>query len=228
MIPTNILFRVFQIRCGSGTGTIFALDFESRQYLVTASHIVGEFADGQIEIRHDDAWKTLRVEFVGSTNEHLDVSVFAAEILLCSAEFTAEPSLAGALLGQEMHFLGFPFGWRGPSTDLLRRAPLPFVKRASLSMLDVQNGNMFLDGMNNPGFSGGPVVFRVLARNEWRIGGVVTGYHDVSDYIQVNGESTSLQYYSNSGLIYVTPIKKILEVIKGNPIGFLLSEITVK
>src|SRR5262245_26406361 len=38
---------------------------------------------------------------------------------------------------------------------------------------------VFLDGHNNPGFSGGPIVYRDLERRDfaYKVAGVVAGYH---------------------------------------------------
>jgi hypothetical protein len=221
VVPTNILYRVFQLKCGGSAGTMFALDFDERQYIITATHLLDAWSEGSpVEIHHNGAWQELPVTVVGRTTEELDVTVLAARQPMCPPGFPAEPTLADIILGQDVHFVDFPFGWRGPSTELLRRAPLPFVKRACLSMLDMEHDLMFLDGINNVGFSGAPVFFQPRGDTKtWSIAGVVTGYHDVAGFVSANDEETALTYYSNSGLIYVAPIKKVVDVIKANPTG---------
>ena len=46
MITTNVLSRVFHIAWGDSTGTAFAIDHASKQYLVTARHVVKEIDSG--------------------------------------------------------------------------------------------------------------------------------------------------------------------------------------
>jgi hypothetical protein len=55
---------------------------------------------------------------------------------------------------------------------------LPFVKKAIISAYDVVNGiNIwYLDGINNPGFSGGPVVFNRHGSTDWHVAAVVSAY----------------------------------------------------
>lgn len=222
MIPSDIVLRVFHIRCGSYQGTGFSLDHDRRQYLVTAQHLVEEFETvGCLQIFHDTEWKRLNVTLVGE-NVGADVAVFAAEQLLSAVDLKARPTSADLIYGQEAFFLGFPFGWKGHAPDVMNGFPLPFVKRATVSMFDFANvdGWMFLDGLNNEGFSGGPVGYRVGNTQEWRIGGVIAAYHSTHDFIEVKEEKTELSYYSNSGLIYATPIKRVIELIDANPIGF--------
>lgn len=40
MITANVIQRVLWVRCGTATGTAFALDVDGRQYLATAKHIL--------------------------------------------------------------------------------------------------------------------------------------------------------------------------------------------
>jgi hypothetical protein len=47
MITSNVIQRVFHLKFGTGTGTCFAIDFEGRQYLVTAKHVVYGLIDKQ-------------------------------------------------------------------------------------------------------------------------------------------------------------------------------------
>ena len=40
MITANVIHRVLWVRCGTATGTAFALDVDGREYLATAKHIL--------------------------------------------------------------------------------------------------------------------------------------------------------------------------------------------
>lgn len=69
-----------------------------------------------------------------------------------------------------MYFLGFPFGKLFSDVKFEKaneRYSLPFVKKAtwSASAPAGDGAVIFLDGHNNHGFSGGPIVFRVLSQH---------------------------------------------------------------
>ncbi len=60
-------------------------------------------------------------------------------------------------LSQDAFFLGYPFGM---GTYIHEVQAWAFVKKGIISSFGKLGGvrRIFLDGMNNPGFSGGPVV----------------------------------------------------------------------
>jgi len=58
---------------------------------------------------------------------------------------------------------------------------LPFIKSGILSALDIRNENavtLYLDGHNNPGFSGGPIVFLSNTTRRFHVAGVVSGFRN--------------------------------------------------
>ena len=64
------------------------------------------------------------------------------------------------MYGQDVYFLGFPYGLHGDMSALSNDLPFPFVKKGIISLFHNDGVNrIYLDGHNNPGFSGGPVVF---------------------------------------------------------------------
>ena len=66
MITTNVLSRVFHIAWRDSTGTAFAIDHASKQYLVTARHVVKGIDSGDsIRVFHEEQWKNLTVDVVG-------------------------------------------------------------------------------------------------------------------------------------------------------------------
>ena len=74
---------------------------------------------------------------------------------------------------QQAFFLGFPYGI---GDRFLKETghPVAFVKRVTVSTLFGKP--YLLDGHNNPGFSGGPVVFCPPGRKEFQVAAVVSGY----------------------------------------------------
>jgi S1-C subfamily serine protease len=225
LVPSNVFCRVILVRHNGHTGTMFALDCEGRQYFVTAKHLVDD-VQGQIgiEVRHNDNWKILDLALVGHSPDS-DVSVFAAGFKFVHEALIAEPTTANLYFGQDAFFLGFPFGWHGKAPEMTNGYPLPFIKRATVSMFDLANQNcLFLDGLNNPGFSGGPVAYKVIGTENYCIAGVVSGYHSTREFLTVGDDETDYEYWANSGLIYVVPIQSVIAVIESNPVGFQLGE----
>ena len=66
MITTNAIQRTFHIKRGDASGTAFAIDRASRQYLVTARHVVDGITSGDtIAVFHENQWKNVTVDVVG-------------------------------------------------------------------------------------------------------------------------------------------------------------------
>ena len=64
------------------------------------------------------------------------------------------------MVGQQMFYLGFPFGWSSGHERLNRDFPIPIVKSGIASTLHQGDPSVFFIGsQGNKGFSGGPVVF---------------------------------------------------------------------
>ena len=78
---------------------------------------------------------------------------------------------------------------------------------------------LLLDGHNNAGFSGGPVVRR-LNGNEQSVIAVVSGYrYDRGRMRDENGNETSYTYDTNTGIIVAHNIRHAVELVASNPIG---------
>ncbi|MGK9368497.1 hypothetical protein ACSSWA_06320 [Melioribacter sp. Ez-97] len=149
-----------------------------------------------------------------------DVSVISINQILANLEL--EPSSNGIVLGQDTFFLGFPYQIADAEhSEINRNFPLPLVKKATLSAIlnDGQGNYMLLDGINNPGFSGGPVVFTQPNQNRYKIAGVISGYRYVEDSVYDNGVETQYKIRTNIGLIIAYNIEYAIELIQANPNG---------
>ena len=73
--------------------------------------------------------------------------------------------------------MGFPYfgAIKSGCEEFNRGFPIPFVKKAIVSAIN--NPVIYLDGHNNPGFSGGPLVFWDYAEKRRKIMGVISGYY---------------------------------------------------
>jgi hypothetical protein len=224
MIVMEVLKRVFRVQYAGKLGTAFTIDHDGRQYLVSAKHIFdGASGTFEIDVFHENNWKPLQVALTGHSTSG-DISVMAPQQLLTLPALKAEPSHEGLVYGQDVYFLGFPYGLFGDLKELNNGYPLPFAKKATLSMINVtKNSVMYLDGINNSGFSGGPVAFAVAGNQKlWRIAGVISSYLTAPEVISHQNEDVGLRYAANTGLIKATPINLAVDLVEANPNGFTL------
>src|SRR5690554_3132819 len=127
MITQNVIQRVFHLMYGEGTGTCFTIDYEGKQYFVTAKHVVeGLKSNDIVKIYYRNEWAQTRVNVVGH-HDVADVSVFSIEILISA--YAMEPSSNGLTYGQDTYFLGFPYRLQDEKNSQINRDfPIPLVK----------------------------------------------------------------------------------------------------
>jgi len=224
MITTNVINRVFHIRVGSMTGTAFTIEDDKKQYLVTAAHVVASAKPPyRIEIYHEKKWKALELALTGICSV-ADTAVFAPSFQLSPA-FDLPATSAGLVYGQDVYFLGFPYGIFAEAGALNRDFPFPLAKKACLSaFMDGDHGAkiLLLDGHNNPGFSGGPVVFSEHGKpigSSFRVTGVISGFRFAEEPAYHGGAPTPVTVRSNTGIIIAYDIKHAIEEIRKNPNG---------
>jgi S1-C subfamily serine protease len=181
MVPSNVIQRTFMVKYGDGVGTCFTLDVDGRQYLITAKHVLEGISDSDtVQVFHDDDWCTLAVTMVGEAPNEADIIVLTPGIQLSPAHPLPPASTRDFFLGQDVYFVGFPYGLFTDVGEMNRNFPIPFVKKGVISSwLTDENGTkqVFLDGHNNPGFSGGPVVVpRFGTYENYKVVAVVSAY----------------------------------------------------
>ncbi len=226
MITANVIHRVFQIKWGKSSGSCFTIDVDRKQYICTAKHVLDGFRSGKVELFHDGKWKYLDVKCVGYGSNNTDICVLSSPVQL-SPGLRLEPTTEGIVLSQEVYFLGFPYGiatvMNDITGDLNRQFPVPFVKKAILSaILQGDQTVLLLDGHNNPGFSGGPVVFSEAgkSKNSYRVASIVSGFRfEPESIVDTQGAETPLTYRANTGIVISYGIKHALDAIHANPIG---------
>ena len=99
MITTNVIQRTFHIRFGDSTGTAFTMDSDSKQYLVTARHVVEGITSGEtLTILHERQWKKISVNVIGVGEGEQDVAVLATSMQL-SPTFPLEATAGGLAYG---------------------------------------------------------------------------------------------------------------------------------
>ena len=139
------------------------------------------------------------------------------------------PTSASLFVGQQVFFLGYPYGRVSGSEQITRGIPVPFVKAGILSAMITGDTPFFvLDAHGNPGFSGGPVVFNPSGQpDDLRVAGLVSsrprvGLPIVDDKGQPILDSTGkpiARVRENTGFVVVIGIKNVMGLIDANPIG---------
>lgn len=227
MITPNVLNRTFHLKCGARRGSCFSLDVDGRQYVLTAAHVVKALKDrAVVEILHGGKWKPLDVVVVGYGPPQVDVAVLALKFRITLPELILEPTIAGLTTGQDAYCLGFPHGeWGGGAQA--QKFPVPFVKKTTVSCLpDASSAArcLFLDGYSNPGFSGGPVVFRENKQPDLKVAAVVSSFQYEQEPVYLGNDQLHLSAQHNPDIIVSYDIKHALDLITLNPVGFELKE----
>jgi len=178
-VTSNVYKRVLKIKVGNETGTGFTLDVDGRQYLVTAKHVVaGLKSEDSIEIFKSDRWNRTVVKIFRCADP-IDIAILVPAALLTVTD-PLEPAGGKAFFGQDAYFVGFPFGLSMNWEHLNSGYPIAVVKKGTYSATFEDQGAhvIYLDGHNNFGFSGAPIVLRDLNRPDvvLYVAGVVSGF----------------------------------------------------
>ena len=173
-------------------------------------------------------WNDLDVNVVGHAPGSVDISVLGSDQVTPTLPLPIGSD--GLVVGQDMFFLGFPYGMIADVGPINRGLPFPLVKKGTLSAVtrDDSGGHLLLlDGHNNPGFSGGPVVFSApgTPATNLRVAGVVSGYRFERKPVMDENRVTDLAVHENTGIIITYDIRHAVEVIRGNPVGAILPSV---
>ena len=186
-----------------------------------------------IHLRNNKEWCYCPIELVGHSEKEIDISVFSPYKQI-SPSHPLNTTQGGLMLAQEVYFLGFPHNiqlkheiYDEIDENLYKinnGYPMPFVKKAIVSLVGHKDYIM-LDGHNNSGFSGGPVISYI--GNEITVIGVISRYHNEKQPvygIEEQKEQLIGECETNSGIIYASNIQHALDLIKNNPIGAKITQ----
>lgn len=224
MVPNEILQSVFLIKYGKNTGTCFLVSIDSIDYLITAKHLFPNTmplkSKVNIEIYNNKGWMKYQPNLLFHDNPNIDIAVLD----LKTNDFKHMGFDIGSknyYLSQECFFLGFPFGLKmdDDATGSLNRGfPIPFVKKAIISLFISDSTKMtqiFLDGHNNPGFSGGPVAitnYGTENQHKMRIIGIISAYLNEEKIIKT--PYGNLKNIENAGIILSYSFDHVFEIIR--------------
>jgi hypothetical protein len=252
-VGTGILYRTLMVKTTHDIGTMFSIDVDNREYWVTAKHLLTGAKHppiGRVKVKNvslavldptvpEQKWDSYEFSVL-DPGEEIDIVVLAAKRGIQRRPIATLPlTSAGTPIGGECEFLGFPFAnsWMA-RLDNDSRYRMPYIKHCYVSGLMLEPIKVFvLDGINNEGFPGGPVIFG--AGDDEKILGVISSYQpEPSDVLSVplpeppsGQKSTSTESPKkkntrrksvvnlNSGIIFATDANYAIEAIKNNPIG---------
>jgi hypothetical protein len=273
----NALLRTFMIETNFGRGTTFSIDLDNREYWITAKHmftgiktgpagvfntktvqanILSQIGDG--DEGHDLHWMTETFTVI-DPGKDIDILVLVPNHLLLNypRDFTLRAESKGVGLGGDCEFLGFPYGggWKTRFQDT--KDPdkknwmwLPYVKHCTPSAQPQEQGIgiWVLDGINNEGFSGGPVLYGTGPNQE--VFAVISGFHQeplevLPDRSPGEKQTGSIPpspklpgkkskeprkeiVNANSGFIIAFDIELAIKAIQNDPIGPLRPEASSK
>lgn len=186
-VTSNVFERVLNVRVNAGTNreataTAFTLDVDGREYLITAKHVVAGLKDtNKLDIFINDHWLPLTVKIFRCADP-IDIAVLIPPYQL-TVNFPLPFNGGDIQLGQQAYFLGFPYGLHSPVHGADGPYPLALIKRGTFSgQVPVDPSKkaveILLDGYNNPGFSGGPIVYRDFSQSGYvmNVIGVISGF----------------------------------------------------
>jgi hypothetical protein len=217
--------RVFQIAFLDSVGTAFAVDVDGRQYLITALHVCAGIHEGdEIRLLLRGIWTTLPATIVaqGNPDDPNDDYLVLAVGRQVAPAYDLPLDIGQSHIGANLWFLGFPYGMMS-TLSLISGLTMPLIKHALLS--GVQGTTtveaFILDGMNNEGFSGGPVIFRRQHANAdgQSVLGIISSYSAAETEVTLGGVATGMRAAINTGIIHCVSSQRVRAAIDANPIG---------
>ena len=197
-----------------GGATCFKIFHGSKQYFVTAAHLFkpndksGDIVPVRLLISGNLKDFDARVYFHKKRN--IDVALIKLPDDVPQGKGISLDSIHLSF-GSPVFFYGYPLSNLGTQTPEIK---FPIIKSAILSGV-VKYGNvdvLVLDGHNNRGFSGGPVVAYDTGTKKTHLVGLVSGYLFEPRGVQIKEERFSFD--ENSGIILCYGTSYIQDILK--------------
>lgn len=218
LVPSEAYERVLEIETDTRKGAAFTLTQGDVQYLVTAKHLFDDGASPVVLVANRHILKQfghplpLRFEFL-PVPEQADIAVTRLSNPI-TADLDLIPSTGGMIWSQTVWFLGFPHGLALETKMDDAPSRIAFVKRAVVSGAEELDGvrRLYLDGHNNSGFSGGPVIGFNSETDATHVYGVVASYFPEEQPVFV-GPKQEANVLANAGIVIATEISHVMDAI---------------
>ncbi|HZY82863.1 MAG TPA: serine protease [Cyclobacteriaceae bacterium] len=220
MVPKEILQNVFQLQYSAQTATGFRIAVNGDNFIVTAKHLfpktITHKSEVQFEVSKHGKWVSLTATYLVHTIDEIDIAVLRLKTKELK-ESTFEIGSNGFYLSQECFFLGFPYGMKMEDKAAIFNDgfPAPFVKRGIVSSYTPGPTDVmviYVDGLNNPGFSGGPLVVRI-GTDRMQFIGVVSSY--LNEKKKVKTPIGEFDTEHNTGIVVTYASDHVLQIIEG-------------
>jgi S1-C subfamily serine protease len=212
----EILRQTYKIQTDTLSGSSFLIEYNSREYLITAKHLFKKNLLNKsivnINLLSEKENEKFKAKISISRDSSIDIAVLELPVSIKKLKpFNINPTVT---IGQQILFLGYP-SFNGNNINTFSKAfgIFPLVKKGIVSaLLDLNKYTLyFLDGHNNPGFSGGPVIGFDPIKNETYILGVVSGY--IFEKKPLINDTLNKFSNENSGIIICYPIHLIESIL---------------
>jgi hypothetical protein len=211
---------------GKGYGSSLAFPINNKLHLITAAHVLEGLPHGvisNISLFKDNKWIKIEAMPYFYNERPYNRGDIDLVLIKTSNQYDDHNNITlnngGMIYGQDAYFLGYPyFDHLGYKAETYNNGfPMPFIKKVLISNFsDPQR--IYLDGHNNPGFSGGPVVFWDYNAKKHKICGFISGYIPQQGKIFEKQEKNAIEilkqfHHENSGLAFAYSSKLINEII---------------
>lgn len=204
-------------------GTCFRISYKNKNYWITAKHIFPNIKNKDsisLYIDNDNKIDTIKGKAYIDNNPDIDIIVIKPRDSSNISSIVLNP--IGPIIGSNGYFLGYPFlkFYTKDESKINNGFPFPFVKQCILSGTSTNNEKIiyYLDGINNPGFSGGPVLFQDYSKDrKFYLLGVISGYTSFRQKIKdPNGQTVEYTIDENTGIIISYGNQHIHHIINNN------------
>ncbi len=207
--------RVVRIETSVGRGAAFTIDRNDRQWLITARHLLPPNEAAPECVISRGAFRAfLRLGFLADPGGDGDVAVAPLQSPI-TPQLELHPTSEGLSWSQIVYFLGFPYGMATDVGDPGQE--LAFVKQAIVSASQRVSDELsiwYLDGFNNPGFSGGPVVASTERFATMQVVGIVFGNRSYERPLEIEKKKVEEAVVrENTGIIMATDIRYATQLI---------------
>ena len=223
-VTPNLIYRTFMIKhpvTGGGSG--FFIEHNGQQYIISAAHLLPGFkTDEKLTIVNpitlDDLQVTITDVITTGSNDVIVLKP-TQELFEPLSRFPVEvASGINFFIGESVFFAGYPLGTEVTMLINNEKRLVPFLKRANVALIaDFKGGRyLFLDGVNTPGFSGGP-IFKVEPNSgKTYLLGVISGYRNEPKRVNQGNRETEFWVNLNSGIVVAHPLSVAIEAIEGH------------
>ncbi|MHA8088007.1 S1 family peptidase [Aquirufa sp. Wall-65K1] len=218
LLPNRTIFETtLKIFHKESSGTCFIINHNSKQYLISAKHIFPNSINKDIvdiKVTGASINRTLKAKILFHNIDIVDIAVLEIEQIHFGEVLSLKTS-SSFHIGQECIFLGFPlYDFLRSSTSI---GDVALVKKAIVSgrLSKDKVITILLDGHNNPGFSGGPIITHNGLVSEQFLIGVISGYYlqGNSNKVLIEEKEIEILTNTNSGIIITYPSEYIIEII---------------